>query len=86
MNNKDYIAGQFRELRRNTEIIIADSSEQTITQSNQLLRGLFRVLQINIISYLDKSKIVIDNISKWMAIKLKKNEKIIGLISLYQIL
>ena len=74
-------------LRRIVEIIIADTKSQNSTKidTDYLLGGILNAVLGNIVSMIDKEKMIIGRLGKWMAIELYHNEKQVMIITIYRI-
>jgi len=74
---------KLQELGRNTEAIYVDSKSHNATTSDWLQGGIINVITGGTKSFWDKESTHIDNLGKWTAMQLKKNEKKILIITIY---
>ena len=81
----DKIDRKLYEIGRNTQAIYVDSKSHNTTNSSQLQGGIMNIITDRVKSFLDKESIIIDRLGKWTAFQLKKNEKKLVKIMLYQI-
>ena len=77
---------QLKELRRNVELVFANSQEYDKVKNNYLLGGIMNCIRGNITNLYGSSKIVISKLGNWMVIELSNENKTNLYITVYRIL
>ena len=73
-------------IRRNIELIFADSSDHNTTMSDWLPGRIMNRLWGNWVIVFDKDTIKIDHLGRWMAFQISNNNKRVLIITYYRIL
>ena len=83
--NTEIIQSKLLRLSKNIKIITADSKDYNLTNYDWLPGGILNAFQGNIVSMINSTKIIIDQLSKQTAYILRNDVKSVLIIAVYRI-